>query len=139
MVKKIREALNGSEHGKTIAVLGLSFKPETDDMREAPAVAIIPALQESGAAIQAYDPHAMSEAKKLLPQASLVGNAYDACRDADAVVLVTEWNEFRSLDLQRLHRLMRQPVFVDLRSIYDADVVRQAGFRYYGVGMGQDD
>ncbi|NPA95762.1 MAG: UDP-glucose/GDP-mannose dehydrogenase family protein, partial [Thermodesulfobacteria bacterium] len=115
MVKKIREMVGGSETGKTIAFLGLTFKPETDDMREAPSISIIPALMEKGAHIKAHDPQGMEEAKKYLPEGiEYAQNAYDACQDADAVVLMTEWNQYRSLDLHRLKELLRQPIFIDL-------------------------
>jgi len=135
MVKKIRDALGGSESGKTIGVLGLTFKPETDDMRESPAVSILPALLEKGAAIQAHDPKGMEEAKKYLPDGiEYVNNAYEAGDGADCVVLMTEWNQYRALDLDRLLKLMRQPIFVDLRNVYDPAAMREKGFRYTGVG-----
>jgi UDPglucose 6-dehydrogenase len=135
MVKKIRDALGGSESGKTIAVLGLTFKPETDDMRESPAVSILPALLEKGAVIRAHDPKGMAEAKKYLPDGiEYVNNAYEACDGADCVVLMTEWNQYRALDLDRLLQLMRQPIFVDLRNVYDPASMREKGFRYTGVG-----
>lgn len=135
MVKKIREMLGGSETGKTIAVLGLTFKPETDDMRDAPSLAILPALMEKGASIRAHDPQGVAEAKKLLPEGIVyVDSAYEAVKDADCLVLMTEWNQYRALDLEKLRGLMRQPVFVDLRNVYDPETVRSAGFSYMGVG-----
>ena len=133
-VKRVREALGGNEHGRTVAVLGLSFKPETDDLRDAPALAIISGLQDGGARVQAYDPQAMQAARALLPEVVYCADAYEACRDADAVVLVTEWNEFRSLDLERLSRCVRTPNFIDLRRVYPPETVRAAGFRYFGTG-----
>ena len=135
MVNKIREMLDGSEAGKTIAVLGLTFKPETDDMREAPAITILPALLEKGARIKAHDPKGIQEARKVLPpEIEYVDNAYTACEDADCVVLMTEWNQYRALDLERLYRIMRAPVFVDLRNVYDPQLMRKKGFTYTGVG-----
>ena len=135
MVKKIRDMLGGSEAGKTIAVLGLTFKPETDDMRESPAVSILPALLEKGAVLQAHDPKGMKEAKKYLPDGiQYKKNAYDACSGADAVVLMTEWNQYRALDLPRIKELMNSPVFIDLRNVYDPDSLKEAGFTYAGIG-----
>ncbi len=135
MVKKIRDALGGSETGKIIAVLGLTFKPETDDMRESPAVSILPALLEKGAAIKAHDPQGMEEAKKYLPEGiQYMSDAYDACEGADAVVLMTEWNQYRALDLDRLASLLQAKVFVDLRNVYDPETMKNKGFVYVGVG-----
>jgi len=135
MVKKIRDALGGSEAGKNIAVLGLTFKPETDDMRESPAVSILPALHEKGAFLRVHDPQGMEEAKKYLPQeVEYAENPYEACRDAHAVVLMTEWNQYRALDLDYLHSLLKEPVFVDLRNVYNPQTMREKGFRYFGVG-----
>jgi UDPglucose 6-dehydrogenase len=135
MVKKIREMLGGNEAGKTIAILGLTFKPETDDMRDAPAITIIPALLEKGAMIRVHDPQGMEEAKKYLPSPiEYAINAYEAAKDADCLVLLTEWNQYRALDLQRLKNIMKSPVFVDLRNIYDPPTMREAGFVYTGVG-----
>ena len=135
MVKKIRDALGGSETGKTIAVLGLTFKPETDDMRESPAVSILPALLEKGAAIRAHDPKGMEEARKYLPEGiQYVENAYEACEGADMVVLMTEWNQYRALDLDRIASLLSKPIFVDLRNVYDPQTLKEKGFTYFGVG-----
>ena len=135
MVKKIRDALGGSETGKTIAVLGLTFKPETDDMREAPAVSILPALLEKGATIRAHDPQGMEEAKKYLPEGiQYVTDAYEACAGADAVVLMTEWNQYRALDLERIASLLNANIFVDLRNVYDPETMKDKGFTYVGVG-----
>ena len=135
MVKKIRDALGGSETGKTIAVLGLTFKPETDDMRESPAVSILPALLEKGATIRAHDPQGMEEAKNYLPEGILyVADAYEACTGADAVVLMTEWNQYRALDIDRIASLLNEKIFVDLRNVYDPDTMKDKGFAYVGVG-----
>ncbi len=135
MVKKIRDMIGGSESGKTIAVLGLTFKPETDDMREAPAATILPALLEKGAKIKAHDPKGMEEAKKYLPDGiEYVENSYEACEGADAVVLMTEWNQYRALDMEKIKRVMNEPVFIDLRNVYDPATMKELGFQYMGVG-----
>jgi len=135
MVKKIRDALGGSESGKTIGVLGLTFKPETDDMRESPAVSILPALLEKGAIIQAHDPKGMDEAKKYLPEGiRYMEDAYAACKGADVVVLMTEWNQYRALDFDRIASLVSTPAFVDLRNVYDPATMRELGFTYVGIG-----
>jgi len=135
MVKKIRDALKGSEAGKTIAVLGLTFKPETDDMRDSPAITILPALMEKGATVKAHDPQGMREAQQILPAGLCYAqDAYDACQDADAVVLMTEWNQYRALDLDKLRSVMRGNVFIDLRNVYDPEQVTKKGFSYTGVG-----
>jgi UDPglucose 6-dehydrogenase len=134
MVEKIERALGGSLRGCTVAVLGLSFKPETDDIREAPALDIIAGLRERGAEVRAYDPVAMPKAAPLLPQVALCKNAYEACENADALVLVTEWNQFRMLDLDRVKGQLRRPVVVDLRNVYDPASMRAAGFEYTCVG-----
>ena len=134
-VKRIREALGGNEHGRIVALLGLAFKPETDDLRDAPSLAIISGLLDGGARLRAYDPQAMQAARGLHPEVTYCADAYEACQDADAVVLVTEWNEFRSLDLERLFRCARTPNFIDLRRVYPAEAVRAAGFRYFGTGI----
>jgi UDPglucose 6-dehydrogenase len=135
MVKKIREALGGSEAGKTIAVLGLTFKPETDDMRESPSLAIIPPLIDKGAHIRAHDPQGMAEAKPLLPgSVEYYDDFYAAIEGADALVIMTEWNVYRGLDLQRVKSLMTGNAFVDLRNIYERQRLVDAGFDYYPVG-----
>lgn len=135
MVKKIRDCLGGKEAGKTIAVLGLTFKPETDDMRDAPAATILPALMEKGARINAHDPQGMKEAAKVLPPGiTYHDNPYDACQDADAVVLMTEWNQYRALDLARIKSLLRTPIFIDLRNVYRPDQMREQGFIFTGIG-----
>ncbi len=134
MARKIRQALGGSEGGRTIAVLGLSFKPETDDMRDAPSLTILSILLEHGAHIRAYDPQAMKEAAKLMPEVTYCQNPYETCEGADALVLMTEWNEFRALDLERIKGLLKEPVFIDLRNVYRPEVLREHGFFYYSVG-----
>ncbi|MDR3629645.1 MAG: UDP-glucose/GDP-mannose dehydrogenase family protein [Desulfocapsaceae bacterium] len=135
MIKKIRDGLGGSEAGKTIAVLGLTFKPETDDMRDSPSLTILPALLEKGAVIRAHDPQGMGEAQKLLPQGiDYFQNPYEACKGADAIVLMTEWNQYRALDLERLAQQVRQKVFIDLRNVYDPEKPKANGFAYVGVG-----
>ncbi|MCJ7603244.1 MAG: UDP-glucose/GDP-mannose dehydrogenase family protein [Desulfobulbaceae bacterium] len=136
MVKKIRDALGGTEVGKTIGVLGLTFKPETDDLRDSPALTILPPLLEKGAKIQAHDPQGMTEAAKLFPDFSYMNNAYEASDNADVLVLFTEWNQYRALDLQELKSRMKSPVFVDLRNVYNPKQMKEAGFSYVGVGRG---
>ena len=135
MVSKIREALGGSEAGKTIAVLGLTFKPETDDMRDSPSLAIIPAMADKGATIKAHDPEGVEEAKKLLPESiHYCDNIDDALKDADAVVLMTEWNQYRGLDLAHVKEIMKGDTFVDLRNVYERGMIEQHGFDYTCVG-----
>jgi UDPglucose 6-dehydrogenase len=133
MIPKI-EKLLGEIKGKTVAVLGLAFKPETDDMREAPALDIISALVERGATVRAYDPVAMTEAAKVLPKVSFAADEYEAVTDADALVFMTEWNQFRALDMGRVRDLMKSPRIADLRNIYDPEDMRALGFEYVGVG-----
>jgi UDPglucose 6-dehydrogenase len=133
MVPKI-EKLVGELKGKTIAILGLAFKPETDDMREAPAIDIINGLIKHGARVIAYDPVAMGEAAKVLPKVEYVEDEYAAVAGADALVFVTEWNQFRALDMKRIHDLMKSPRIADLRNIYQPEDMRELGFEYVGVG-----
>ncbi|HEY6246615.1 MAG TPA: UDP-glucose/GDP-mannose dehydrogenase family protein [Pyrinomonadaceae bacterium] len=133
MLVKIRK-LVGDLKGKKIAVLGLAFKPETDDMREAPSIGIIRGLLADGALVQAYDPVAKSEAKKILSEISYADDEYDAVRDAVALIFVTEWNQFRALDMRRIHELMATPRIADLRNICDPEDMREIGFEYVGVG-----
>jgi len=135
MADKIIDAV-GDATGKTIAVLGLTFKPNTDDMREAPSLVIVPRLIEAGAAVRVYDPKGMEEARSLLPGAAFCSDAYEATKGADALVITTEWNEFRSLDFDRLKAAMRSPLIVDLRNIYKPAEAHAAGFRYVGIGLG---
>ncbi len=135
MIDKIRAALGGSEIGKTLAVLGLAFKPETDDMRDAPALSILPELIENGARIHVHDPQAMPEAKTLLPESVLYfDEVYAALAGADAAVLMTEWNAYRGMDLERIKKTMRGNVFIDLRNVYEPELMRAAGFDYICVG-----
>jgi len=135
MVKKIRDILGGSVAGKTLAVLGLTFKPETDDMRDAPAVTILPALIEKGARIKAHDPKGMQEARKYLPdEVEYAKDAYDACENADAVVLMTEWNQYRALDLKKIRSIMNGQIFIDLRNVYEPERIKSEGFQYMGIG-----
>ncbi|MEZ4292511.1 MAG: nucleotide sugar dehydrogenase [Myxococcota bacterium] len=133
MVDKIVHALDGEPEGKTVAVLGLSFKPETDDIRDAPSVDIVRGLLERGVAVQHHDP-AMAAAGRLIPEMTLCKDAYEALADADAVAIVTEWNEFRMLDLEQVRERMQEPCMVDLRNVYNPARLREAGFRYVGVG-----
>jgi UDPglucose 6-dehydrogenase len=133
MIPKI-EKLAGDLKDKTIAVLGLSFKPETDDMREAPSVDIIRGLVGRGASVRAYDPVAIDEARKLLPDILYAEDEYAAVEGADVLVFMTEWNQFRALDMKRIHSVMRSPKIADLRNIYEPEAMRDLGFDYIGVG-----
>ena len=134
MADRIIEACGGSVEDKTIAVLGLTFKPNTDDMRDAPSLEIVPALRAAGARIRAYDPAGMAEARKLLDGVDWCENAYATMEDADALAIVTEWNEFRALDLDRVKSLLKRPILVDLRNIYNPQEMTRAGFMYSCVG-----
>lgn len=134
MSRKVIAACGGDVRGKMIAVLGLTFKPNTDDMREAPSIDIIRGLQDRGAKVVAYDPQGMKAAKDLMDNVTFAEDAYDAAKGADAVTLVTEWNEFRSLDLRRLKGVMNTPVFVDLRNVYRSNEVVRHGFAYHSIG-----
>ncbi|WP_424988564.1 UDP-glucose dehydrogenase family protein [Microbulbifer sp. S227A] len=137
MVGKIVDMLDGSVAGKTIAVLGVTFKPNTDDMREAPALTVVPALIGAGAKVRVVDPQGRREGEDLLPGVHWIDDAYKASRNADAVVILTEWNEFRALDLKRIARHMSFPAMADLRNIYSAQDAKRAGFlRYVSVGRG---
>jgi UDPglucose 6-dehydrogenase len=134
MAMKIIEACGGSVGGRIIAVLGLTFKPNTDDMREAPSLHIIPALISAGAQVRVFDPEGMSEAKKLLDGVVWCESAYQTAADTDALAILTEWNEFRALDLPRLKTLMRTPVICDFRNIYNPTQMSAAGFHYTSIG-----
>jgi UDPglucose 6-dehydrogenase len=134
MGRKIIAACDGSVKGKTIAVLGLAFKPNTDDMREAPSIMIIRALQDDGAKVVAYDPEAMGQAREVLEDVRYADDPYGCAEGADALVIVTEWEAFRALDLERMKALLKQPVLVDLRNIYNPEEVRSKGWCYVGVG-----
>lgn len=134
MIPKIEKVAGGELGGKQIAVLGLSFKPETNDMREAPSIDIIRELLERGAKVRAYDPVAMEEAAKILPDISYAADEYAAVEGAEVLVFMTEWNQFRALDMERIRGLMRTPKIADLRNIYEPDDLRELGFDYIGVG-----
>ena len=133
MVSKIKEKV-GDLRGKTIGILGLSFKPNTDDVRESSAIAIIKDLLAMGAKVKAFDPAAIEEAKAVLPEVEYGKDAYDVANGCHALVLVTEWNQFRRLDLQRIKALLKTPIFIDLRNVYDPDQMKRLGFTYCGVG-----
>ncbi len=133
MIPKI-EKLVGDLNGKLIGVLGLSFKPETDDMREAPAIDIIKAMQERGAKVKAFDPVAMEEAKHSLPDVEFVNDEYQVIEGADALIIITEWNQFRALDMEKVKSLLKTPKIADLRNIYEPEDMRELGFEYVGVG-----
>ncbi len=139
MARKVVTALDGSVRGKTVAVLGLTFKPNTDDTRDSPAIPLIIALHDLGATVRGYDPAGMEQAKPFLPDVHYCDSAYSAAEGADAVVIATEWEQFRALDLQRLKQVMTRPVIVDLRNIYRAEEMKRANFRYIGVGRADVD
>jgi UDPglucose 6-dehydrogenase len=134
MGRKVIAACGGSVRDKTIAMLGLTFKPNTDDMREAPSIAIATALQDGGAHVRGYDPEGMEQAQPVLPGVELCDSAYQCITGADAMVIVTEWNEFRALNLKRAKKLLKAPVVVDLRNIYRPDEMARLGFTYASVG-----
>lgn len=134
IVKKTKELLKNNIKGKTIGVLGLSFKPDTDDMRDAPSITVINKLQDLGAKIKAYDPIAIENAKRIVKNVEFCDNSYDAVTDTDLVIVMTEWNEFRQLDLAKIKKLMKQPILLDGRNIYDPAEAKKLGFTYYGVG-----
>jgi len=136
MARKVSSALGGNLRGKTIGLLGLTFKPDTDDMREAPSIPLVTGLLDLGAKVRAYDPAGMEQAKKELPDITYCEDPYAVARDADALVIVTEWRQFRALDLKRLKREMATPVMVDLRNIYRRDEMEELGFTYESVGRG---
>jgi UDPglucose 6-dehydrogenase len=133
MLDKIEHAAGGVA-GKTFGVLGLSFKPNTDDIRESPALPIVQGLLDGGAAVRAFDPEAMEGCRPLFPPVTFCDNAYEAAEGADALVIVTEWNQFRKLELDRLHQLLRQPLVIDLRNLYEPEKMAAAGFRYVSIG-----
>ena len=137
MVERVSAALGGDLQAKRVAVLGLAFKPNTDDMREAPSIPIINALVERGAEVAAFDPVAREQAEKIFKGIDFAEDAYAAAESADALVIVTEWDEFRALDLERIAALMRGKVLVDLRNVYDRTEAEEAGLTYYGVGRGR--
>ncbi|PWC81611.1 UDP-glucose 6-dehydrogenase [Azospirillum sp. TSH100] len=134
MAERIIAACGGSVDGKTVAVLGVAFKPNTDDMRDSPSLDIVPALQAAGAKVRAFDPAAMHEAEKLLPGVEWAKDAYGTLEGADCVAILTEWNEFRALDLRRVKSMLKRPVMIDLRNIYNPDDMAKAGFTYTSIG-----
>ena len=134
MARRVISAMGGSVTGKTIGVLGLAFKPNTDDMRDAPSLDIIPALQAAGARVKAYDPESMHEAGKVLSEVDFCDGPYHAVDGADAMVLITEWDQFRALDLDRLKKLLKTPTVVDLRNVYQPADMKRRGFNYVSVG-----
>jgi len=131
MIDKIVDLLDGNANGKTVAILGVTFKPNTDDMRDAPSLTIVPALVGFGAKVRVADPQGKREGEALLPGVRWTDNAYQAAQGADVVVILTEWNEFRGLDLDRMARKMATPRMADLRNIYSADEATEAGFTQY--------
>ena len=139
MAARVATALGGSVEGKRIAILGLAFKQNTDDMRDAPSIPLVNSLIEQGAVISAYDPVATENARKLIEGAEFVTNAYEAAKDADALVVVTEWDEFRALDLERFAAVMAGKLIVDLRNVYNRADAEEAGFNYIGLGRGRID
>jgi UDPglucose 6-dehydrogenase len=134
MVRRIVQACGGSVRGQTLAILGVTFKPNTDDIRDSPALVIIPALQAEGAVVQAYDPEGMKAADAELPGVIWCENAYGAMESADAVVILTEWNVFRALDLEHAKQLLRRPIMIDLRNVYEPRDMIAAGFSYSSIG-----
>ena len=136
MGRKVLEALGGEPRGKRVAMLGLTFKPNTDDMRDSPSIAIAQALADAGVAVAAYDPEGMEQARPLMPDVEMTTSPYQAIDGADAIVIVTEWDAFRALDLKRVKDIAKAPVLVDLRNIYDPEELRAAGFTYVSIGRG---
>jgi UDPglucose 6-dehydrogenase len=134
MARKVITACGGNVRGSTIAVLGLTFKPNTDDMRDAPSIALIRALQDAGAKVRAYDPEGMKQARLVLENVEYSTTAYGCIEGADALVIVTEWDAFRALDLGRVRSLLKRPILVDLRNIYRPEETVRHGFTYVGVG-----
>ncbi|WOE75691.1 UDP-glucose dehydrogenase family protein [Alterisphingorhabdus coralli] len=134
MGRKVIDALGGEARGRKVALLGLTFKPNTDDMRDAPSLAIVQALLDAGANITAFDPEGMDIAAELMPEVTMAGSSYEAVTDADAVVIVTEWDAFRALDLKHIAQIAAQPLLVDLRNIYNPEEARAAGLTYHSVG-----
>ncbi|MFC7396679.1 UDP-glucose dehydrogenase family protein [Chelatococcus sp. GCM10030263] len=136
MARKVVAAAGGDVRGKTVAMLGLTFKPNTDDMREAPSIAIVHSLLDKGARLRVYDPEGMDEARKVMPEGLVyTSGPYECAEGADVLVIVTEWDAFRALDLERLKTLLKKPVFVDLRNLYRPDELKRHGFDYVGVGV----
>ncbi|HUP65837.1 MAG TPA: UDP-glucose/GDP-mannose dehydrogenase family protein [Thermoanaerobaculia bacterium] len=136
MVDKVVEAAGGSVEGQKIGVLGLAFKPETDDMRDSPSIPLITGLQERGASVRAYDPESMANARKMFEGVDFRRDAYETAEGADALVIVTQWNEFRALNLARIRKAMARPLIVDLRNLYDPRRMSESGFKYVSIGRG---
>jgi UDPglucose 6-dehydrogenase len=134
MGRKVIQALGNEARGKTVALLGLTFKPNTDDMRDAPSISIVQALQDAGANVRGYDPEGIEQARSLLPGVEFFSDPYKAAEGADAAVLVTEWDVLRALDLKRMARSMGQPILVDLRNVYPPEDVEAAGLHWHGIG-----
>ncbi|MCB2045354.1 MAG: UDP-glucose/GDP-mannose dehydrogenase family protein, partial [Novosphingobium sp.] len=134
MGRKVINAMGGQVHGKTVAILGLTFKPNTDDMRDSPSLAIVQTLQDAGASIRAYDPEGMDQAAQMMTGVAFCADAYEAMTGADAAVIVTEWDRFRALDFSRMKTLLKQMVLVDLRNIYERHEVERHGFKYVAIG-----
>ncbi|HEY0625486.1 MAG TPA: UDP-glucose/GDP-mannose dehydrogenase family protein [Allosphingosinicella sp.] len=134
MGRKVIQALGGDARGKTVGLLGLTFKPNTDDMRDAPSISIVQALEDAGAKVRGYDPEGVEQARPLMPNVEFCATPYEAAKEADAVVIVTEWDVLRALNLDELRKTMRQPVLVDLRNVYPPQDAAEAGFRWYGIG-----
>jgi len=137
MARKVSHALHGAIRGKTVAVLGLTFKPDTDDMREAPSIPLVTGLTDMGAKVRAFDPAGMHQAREELPDITYCADAYDCAQGADALVIVTEWVQFRALDLPRLKSAMKQPIVVDLRNVYRPAEMAEHGFDYHSIGRGE--
>ncbi|NPA26652.1 MAG: UDP-glucose/GDP-mannose dehydrogenase family protein, partial [Chloroflexi bacterium] len=135
-VERVRELLGGDLRGKIVGLLGLAFKPNTDDMREAPSIDIARGLLAEGALVRAYDPIAMENARRILPDVEMMPDPYTLAEGAHALIVVTDWNEFKQLDLKRIRDLMRTPVLFDGRNIYDPETMWEMGFVYRGVGRG---
>ena len=138
MVTKVVEALGNEVKGKTIGILGLAFKPDTDDMRDSPAIPVIKGLQALGARIQAYDPQSMENSRAIFENIDYCEDAYGTAEGADAIVLATEWNAFRALNFERISKAMKMPILIDLRNVYDPHRMEALGFRYYSVGRAED-
>jgi UDPglucose 6-dehydrogenase len=134
MARKIANAVGGDVRGKVVAILGLTFKPNTDDMRDAPAIPIVMALNDMGAIVRAYDPQGMEQARSILPDVTYCSDAYQCAEGSHVLVIITEWEQFRALDLSRLGSAMAQPILVDLRRVYRAEEAARFGFSYHGVG-----
>ena len=134
IVNKAKKLMGGNIKNKTVGILGLSFKPDTDDMRDAPSLSVIDSLQKNGVKVKAYDPIAVNNARKLLKNVEFCADSYSVAKDSDILIIMTEWNEFRQLELQKIKNLMKRPILLDGRNIYDPETARRIGFIYAGVG-----